>query len=70
MSDINFYCIIILSVFVLIDFVVIELWVNKNKFLEDFQDQLPEMMKWYLWESSILIIMLVYYLITVRCSGC
>lgn len=66
MSDINFYCIIILSVFVLIDFVVIELWVNKNKFLEEFQDQLPEMMKWYLWESSILIIMLVYYLITGR----
>lgn len=70
MSDINFYCIIILSVFVLIDFVVIELWVHKNKFLEEFQDQLPEMMKWYLWESSILIIMLVYYLITVRCSVC
>lgn len=70
MSDINFYCIIILSVFVLIDFVVIELWVNKNKFLEEFQDQLPEMMKWYLWESSILIIMLVYYLITGRCSVC
>lgn len=70
MSDMNFYGIIILSVFVLIDFVVIELWVHKNKFLKEFQDQLPEMMKWYLWESSILIIMLVYYLITVRCSVC
>lgn len=70
MSDMNFYALIIFVVLVLVDFVVIELWVHKNKFLEEFQDQLPKMMKWYLWESSALIILLAYFLIKMRCFGC
>lgn len=70
MSDINFYALIIFVVLVLVDFVVIELWIHKSRFLEEFQDHLPEMMKWYLWESSTLIILLACFLIKMRCFGC
>lgn len=70
MSDINFYALIIFVVLVLVDFVVIELWIHKSKFLEEFQDHLPEMTKYYLWESSALIILLAYFLIKMRCFGC